>query len=199
MKKLFWFDLETTGLDPIRNDIWQIAFKIDVGDSFSGPYDFRMRPIQPDNISEEALAIGGVTREEVMSYPSAAEVFEKIKKILRQYVDPFDKADKYIPSGYNVAHFDCPFLREFFRKMGDKYYGSWFSNYPLDVFQLVISAHALVDEVLPKYRLADVCAYYGIALDKAHNARYDLEATRELAFLLRDLYFREKPMKLCVF
>ena len=190
--KIFWSDVETTGLDPVKNDIWQIAFEVQVNGEVVATHDFKMCPEDLTHVSPEALAIGGVTLDEIKSFPPAIKIFNTIKGIMREFVDPFKKGDKLIPAGYNCHHFDIPFIREFFRKMGDKYYGSWFSNYPLDVYHMAIAAHTLVGTVLPKYKLADVCAYHGIVISEAHNARYDIKATRELCYLLRDLYFKPR-------
>ena len=190
MSKIFWFDIETTGLDPQKNDFWQIAFDVEIDGELVATHEFRVRPHDMNSIDPQALAIGRVTTEQLLEYPLPSTVFPQFLALLAQYVDQFKKGDVFIPAGYNVANFDVPFLRNFFKKMGSRYYGSWFSNYPLDVYHLTIAAHALVGEILPKYKLVDVCSHYGIPLSEAHDARYDNKATRQLCYLLRDLYFK---------
>ena len=32
INKILWFDVETTGLDPVKNGIWQLAGLVEVGE-----------------------------------------------------------------------------------------------------------------------------------------------------------------------
>lgn len=61
--KLLFFDLETTGVNPGKNGIHQISGMIEI-----------------DGV-EQALAVAGVTREQVMAYPSMHEVYnQKVRR-----------------------------------------------------------------------------------------------------------------------
>ena len=197
--KIFWFDVETTGLGPVKNDIWQIAFEIVIDGELVATHEFKMRPTNMATINPDALAIGGVTTQALEAFPPTVEVIPMIQSILSKYVNKFQREDKLTPAGYNIVRFDIPFLRETFKKIGDKYYGSYFSNYALDVYHMAIAAHILVDDPLPKYKLVDVCAHHGISLSGAHDARFDIKATRELCNLLQDLYFKDPRKPVSIF
>ncbi len=196
MNKFFWFDCETTGLDPKLNDIWQIAFKVVVGGELAAVHKFECRPtnMNTDRLSPEALAIGGVTAEYLAELPPAKRVLCDIQEILGHHVKKFEKNDKLIPAGYKVADFDIPFLRELFRKCDDKYYGSWFSNYPVDVYYMLIAVHASCGIVQQRYKLVDMCQLYGVPLEHAHDALSDITATEKIFNILKDLYFRTQPI-----
>ena len=185
--KICWFDTETTGLDPAKNDIWQLAAEMDVNGQIVEKFEIRMQPRSIANCSDAALKVGGITREELMQLPDPQEAFLKLEAFLGRHES---KTEKFYPGGYKVADFDAPFLQQFFAKAGSRNYPSWFYWYPIDVYYLVLAAHAAAGVMLPKYKLVDVCAHYGVALTGAHDARYDIEATRKLFCLLRDLYFR---------
>jgi len=194
--KFFWFDCETTGLSPQLNDIWQIAFKIVIGGEVVAAHKFECRPtnMNTDRLSPEALAIGGVTPEYLAELPPSAHILRAIQDILKNYMDKFNRSDKLIPAGYKVCDFDVPFLREFFKKCGDKYYGSFFSNYPVDVYYMILACHAACGIQHPKYKLVDMCELYGVPLDHAHDALSDITATEKIFALLKDLYFRPQPI-----
>ena len=56
MKKLY-FDCETTGLDPIKNDIIQIAGVIEIDGHNMVDFNFKSKPFNWDAIETKALEI----------------------------------------------------------------------------------------------------------------------------------------------
>lgn len=183
--KILWFDTETTGLDPVKNDIWQLAAEVDVDGQVVEKFEIKCQPRSIANCSEQALEVGGITRDQLMQLQEPQVAFMQLEVFLGRH----GKA-KFYPGGYKVADFDSPFLQKFFLKAGSNSYSSWFYWYPIDVYYLTLAAHAAAGVMLPKYKLVDVCAHYGIPLTGAHDARYDIQATRELFCLLRDLHFK---------
>jgi DNA polymerase III epsilon subunit-like protein len=97
---------------------------------------------------------------------------------LDTYVDKYNKNDKFIPVGYNV-NFDIGFLREFFLKNGNKYYGSYFDYHFLDGMALTFFMRYIGKLNLENYRLETSCKHYGIEIN-AHDALSDIEGTRDL-------------------
>lgn len=178
--KEFWCDLETTGVDPSKHGIWQIAFIIVVGEH-RVEMSYTMKPPHNDLIDRRALEVGGITEDMLKTFANPKSVFEDLKKELKTWVDPFNTHDKFHFYGYN-ARFDADFLRKFFEKMGDKYYGSWFWTPPIDVmsiaaYQLRESRDTMID-----FKLRTVAKFVGIEVDdkKTHDALYDIQLTREL-------------------
>ena len=72
--KLFFYDLETTGLDSQKNAIHQISGKIIIDGVEKTTFNFKVRPFNGALIEETALKIGGVTEEQIMQYPSCHEL-----------------------------------------------------------------------------------------------------------------------------
>jgi DNA polymerase-3 subunit epsilon len=183
MAKSFWLDTETTGVDPTKCAIIQLAGIIEIDGKAVEEIDIRMKPFPGADISHQALEANGITRERMETFESFDKGMRKFVKVLDAYVDPFDKRDKMIIMGYKVG-FDSDFLRAAFKRMGGdmaKYgFGSRFvSGCQVDVSSLVgvlIAYHGLK---LVNYKLGTVCEHFKIPLD-AHDALNDIRATRSL-------------------
>ena len=181
-RKLFFFDVETTGLDYRKHGIHQLSGCIDVTGQKVEYFDFRMRPFETDEIEDKALEIAHVTREQIAEYPSPIEVKKQLQALMEKYVNKYDKTDKFHIVGYNNAFFDNSFLREYWNKTGDKYFGSMFHQNTIDA--MVLASEALQDERinLENFKLATVAKYFGVNIDesKLHDARYDIYLTRKV-------------------
>lgn len=179
MSKLLFFDLETTGVMHWRNGIHQIAGMVVIDGQVKEQFNFKVRPNPNAVIDESALAVGNVTREEIMGYEEMYDVHYRFLKMLQKYVNKFNKNDKFHLVGYNNASFDNQFLRAFFVQCEDKYFGSWFWSDSIDV--MVLAANALKDEraKLENFKLKTVASYLGIMVDESrlHDAMYDIELT----------------------
>jgi len=135
MKQLF-FDLETTGVEPEKNGIHQLSGIIVIDGDKKEEFDIRIRPAEGLVIEDAALEVSGVTREQIASYQSEKEALKQFIGILSRYVDRFNTKDKFFLTGYNNASFDNKFLRAFFTRNNDKYFGSWFWSNSIDVMVL---------------------------------------------------------------
>lgn len=181
MKKLF-YDLETTGLDKVKNGIHQIAGCVEIDGEAVEWFDFKVKPLPTDEIDAKALEIAHVKLEDVLKYDEAAEVHKKFTEMLGKYVNKFSKEDKFFLYGFNNKSFDDPFMREWFTKVGDKYYGSWFWNYSSDVMVLAVDELMADIPKMENFKLVTVAKHLGITIreDKLHDARYDIWLTREI-------------------
>ena len=121
--KLLFFDLETTGTNPGKHGIHQISGQIVIDGIVKESFDFHVQPNPKAIIEDEALAVAGVTREQIAQYPPMATVYAQFVAMLGKYVDKFNKKDKFFLVGYNNAAFDNQFLRGFFLQNADKYFG----------------------------------------------------------------------------
>ena len=190
-QKVCYLDLETTGLNAWKNGIHQIAMIIEIDGEVKAEHDFRVRPFPNDIIEPDALKISKLTRAQIMDYPVPKAFLEnEIIPVLGLYVDKFDKTDKFTLAGYNIVAFDIPFLRNWFRKCDDIYFGSWFNNQPVDAMQQVFWCKFMgAIMVLENYKLTTVCKEFGVELKDAHDGLADIRATRELIQELKDLDF----------
>lgn len=183
MGKSFWLDTETTGVDPAKCAIIQLAGIVEIDGKAVEEIDIRMKPFPGAEVSHLALEVNGINLEQLDKFESFDKGMRKLVKILDVYVDPFDKRDKMIIMGYKVG-FDSDFLRVAFKRMGGdmaKYgFGSRFvSGCQVDVSSLVgilVAYHGLR---LANYKLGTVCEHFKILLE-AHDALNDIRATRIL-------------------
>ena len=184
--KLFYFDVETTGLQPWKHGIVQLAYsvEIDLVEKESGC--FFIKPFDSDEIDQKALDVNSLTREQLSHFPEPTVVFNQyLIPLLAKYIDKYDKNDKFCPAGFN-AQFDIDFLQQFFKKNGDKWFGSWF-NYdvvdPLQALRFFQPAEAWIKK-LPDKKLGTLTRVLGIEHASAHDALSDIKATRELVHRL---------------
>lgn len=194
MAKLFYFDLETTGLKFWRNGIHQISGEIEIDGETKETFNFNVKPFHACEIEEEALKVAGITKETLQTYSEMKQVYLQIESMLSKYVDKFDKNDKFHLVGYNNSYFDNPFFRAFFvqnavdKKSADygNYFGSWFWSDSIDV--MVLASNKLINErnKLENFKLSTVAKYLGISVDetKLHDAFYDIYLAKEIYKLI---------------
>lgn len=188
MKYLF-YDLETTGVKHWKHGIHQIAGIVVIGGEVKESFDIKMQPYEKVEITDEALAFAGITREDLAGYQDMANGKADFTSMLNKYVDRFNKKDKFHLVGFNNRAFDDKFLRAFFEYNGDNYFGSWFWPDSLDV--LVLASFALREErtELPDFKLESVAKHLGIDFDPeaAHDALYDVQITKQIFEILEIL------------
>ena len=192
-KKVFWFDVETTGLNPVDHDIVQLALLIEIDDEIVESKNMLMQPFDYSTIDLEALNKQGRTVEEIKTYPNPKKVYPELISVLEKYVDRYDKTDKFHNGGYN-SKFDMDFLKQYFIKNGDIYFGSWFNYRSIDPLPLLHLLDGIGHISLPDYKLETVCKHYKIPL-KAHDALSDITATRELTKHICSNYIATKGIK----
>jgi len=195
--KLVFADVETTGLDPKTDHITEIAIITDKTyswyinpDSFPRDYEEKVVPIT--GLTREFLSRNGVREE---------EAYNDVIRVLSDYIDKYNPSDKAFLVGYNPL-FDESFLRELWLRNNDNYYGSFFYSYSLDVGDGVIKDIIEGKTFFPtdntgkiSFRLANVCRSYGIEIARAHSARADIEATRDLYYRIREGKYGKEETK----
>jgi DNA polymerase-3 subunit epsilon len=179
--KKFFFDVETTGLSWKTAAIHQLSIIVDIDGEEVERIDWRVKPFEGAKISAEALAVGGVTLDTIEAYPDNVEVFKDLLALLAKYVDRFDKTDKFHLCGYNNRYFDDRFLRAWFERLEDNYFGAWFFADSLDVMVLASQRLIFQRKTMKDFKLATVAAKLGVPVnpDKLHDALYDVEITRQ--------------------
>jgi DNA polymerase-3 subunit epsilon len=176
--KLFFCDLETAGINPYKSAILEIGCVIHANGHRE---EFRtfVKPFPDDEINEKALTVNKIRRADFEGFPEPEDVYAKLIGILSRYINKYEKTDKFFFIGYNAIGFDFPFLRKFFEKNGDRFFGSYFFFPALDVmamagFHLMDVRHEMVN-----FKLTTVARELGIKVDdsKAHAALYDIILT----------------------
>lgn len=175
--KLFYFDLETTGVRHWKNGIHQISGAIEIDGEIKEYFNFNVQPYHLALIEQEALDVSGVTKEDINLYKPFKDTYIQLCQLLSKYVSKFDKKDKFFLVGYNNASFDNAFLRAFFVQNSDNYFGSYFWSSHIDV--MVLAAQYLMTKrhLMVDFKQSTVARELGINVDesKLHDAVYDVD------------------------
>lgn len=183
-RKVLWIDVETTGTDPEKHGIVQIAGLVEINGVVVEEFDIRTKPLPDDQIAFGAIEATGLDLLEVIEYPDAADTLVEFIAILDKYINNRDREDKFHPAGYNVK-FDLDFLYQFCMKQNFKYFRSYVDHITVDVYALVryLAGFGLVKA--ESLKMAHVYeAMTGKTMENAHDALADIKATRELAYEL---------------
>lgn len=195
--KILWFDTETTGLDPNRHGMIQIAMLMDIDGEVVDETQINYKPHQSDLIDfgenkipkvwrecdlgdNAVLPATGITIQSLWGYKHPDTV--SINAFLQKHISKFDKADKAYIGGYNVP-FDIAFLSKFYEKCKDNYLGSYINWKQIDVRSILYLLDYKGTVKLDNYKLSTICEYYGIELE-AHNPMSDIKATRDIFYKL---------------
>ena len=179
LKSYVCFDLETTGLDPLYNEIIEIgALKVRDGKVAERFMEF----IHPqEEISPMITNLTGITNEMVANARPADAVIS----------DFLEFCEDDVLIGHNVG-FDYSFM-----KSGASNLGLTFEKFGIDTFK--IAQRTL--KSLPSKSLSSLCEYYQIENKAAHRAYYDALATAKLYQTLAHYFENEdtnlfKPQQL---
>ena len=194
-QKLLFIDVETTGVNPDCNGLTQISGCVQVDNDVMESFDYFVRPFPQDVIENSALEVTGIDRRQFLPpehpdhlavpgqlFEDPREIYVRLHTLFKQYVGQYDKSDKFQFVGYNAHSFDMPFMRRFWEKNNDRFFGSWFWYPCLDVMLVWAQILQPVRHELPNFKLATVAKHSGIEVDenRLHDSQYDIELTREL-------------------
>ncbi len=187
MKKVLYFDCETTGTNPLEHEIIQFAALIEIDGKVVDTLSLKARPERP--VDPAAMAIHGL--EGLDNEMSQADLKGRIQLFLDKHIDKYDKADKFFPCGHNV-YFDLQFLNELFTRHGAQYGTGVYQNWQMLDTRYMANLLIFNDKLdVENVKLETLCKYYGITI-KAHDAMSDIQATRKLFLLLSNT---GKPVK----
>lgn len=173
--KMAIVDIETTGLDPVKNGILSIgAVALDTGTMF-----YVECFAQPgEEISNEALLINGFGMDEILVHPNPKKM--EIKEALVAFGD-WALANKVeILGGHNVS-FDIGFLRAKMAKYGAKWR---FGHRYVDIHSIAYGVFVAKGLTLPEKGLDLKAVLQFTNLEEAnkkevHSALYDAQAEAE--------------------
>ncbi|MCB0644892.1 MAG: 3'-5' exonuclease [Phaeodactylibacter sp.] len=156
-KDLCFFDLEATGLNVVRDRIVQIGvIKYSAKGKPAEELNLLINPGIP--ISEEAMAVHGITPKMVANKPTFAQVADQI-------YDFIGNADL---AGYNSNRFDIPLLMEEFARVG--------KDFDIDNRRL-IDVQRIFYKMEPRTLAAALKFYCDKDIENAHDALADVRAT----------------------
>lgn len=190
-RKVLYFDVETTGVDPVKNDIVQLSGLIEVDGEVVHEFNIKCQPRDFKTVEPKALEVTGLTLDVLKSYQSADDGFGEFELAIAGAkhswaINKYDKNDKFTPAGYNVG-FDIQFLDQFFRKYGESYGSGWMQNWRAVDGLAIVRYLEYIGKipVMPNHKLATMCDYFKIPI-QAHDALSDIKATRELIKKLKE-------------
>jgi DNA polymerase III epsilon subunit family exonuclease len=163
------FDIETSGLDPIRDEILEIAAIKLIGDKEAGRFEALIQPTRPvspevekiHGLNELFLLANGRRNDEVMT-------------------DFFGFLGDAIVSGHNIRGFDWLFILEHLRRKKQPF----LQNKIIDTLEL---SRQLLS--LPTYNLASVAGHFGLEHKNAHRAMPDVEVNTKVFLRLMEKLF----------
>lgn len=156
-RDIIFFDVETTGLNVVRDRIVQIAL-VKLSKKNPEPVEFSTLVNPGIPISEESMAIHGITPKDLANKPTFRQLAQKIW-------DFIGNADL---AGYNSNRFDVPMLMEEFARVGMEF----------DVSKRrLIDVQRIFYKMEPRTLKAAYRLYCGKELTDAHDALADVRAT----------------------
>ncbi len=184
MVKFCVIDTETTGTNDQKHGVVQISALVGFAEGrkvqWREAFNAHVRPFPSDVIEAEALEITKLTREQIAGFPDPQTVHRQFVEFLSRHCSKFDRHDKMYFAGYNVK-FDDGFVRQFFLKNGDKYFGSFFWVPAFDVMNLCVIPFLSNRDILPNFRFETVAAALGFtAAGELHDAKTDSLLTAKL-------------------
>ena len=163
-RPLVFFDIESTGTNPYRDRIVEIAVIKVMPDGSRQEVVRRINPSMP--IPAGASAVHGIYDDDVKDAPT----FDVVAQNLYNYLEGCDLA------GYNIVKFDVPMLQEEFKRCGLTL--NMQNRKLIDVFNIFCRLY-------PRNLTAAYKFFCGGNLEDAHSALADTDAT--VAVLLGQL------------
>ena len=161
-RDLAFFDIESTGLNVLKDRIIQLAVLKYPKDG-SDPIEYN-RLINPGiPISEEAMAVHGITPDMLRNKPT----FQQISQEIFDFLNDADLA------GYNSNRFDVPLLLEEFARVGIEFDLSK---------RRTIDVQRIFYKMEPRTLRAALKFYSNKELLDAHDALADVKATADVLF-----------------
>lgn len=173
-KPLVIFDLETTGVDIVKDRIIQISYIKVFPDGREERGNYLVNPEKP--IPDVVVQLTGISNEDVQGQPTFKEIAQTINKIF---------ADSDI-AGYNSNHFDVPLLAEEFLR----------ANIDFDFSKRNMIDVQTIYHKMERRNLAAAYKFYcGRKMEEdftAHRADEDTEATYRVLQGELDMYTAER-------
>lgn len=164
---IVFFDLETTGLDVVKDRIVEISYVKAYPDGHEESKTIRLNPGRP--IPAESTAIHHITDDDVKDCPS-------FKRVAQELASVFKGSDL---AGFNSSKFDLPVLVEEFCR----------ADVDIDLTRAkMVDVQTIFHKMEPRNLAAAYRFYCGAELNGAHGAAADTKATYEVLKAQLDRY-----------
>lgn len=164
-KPIVFFDLETTGTNPLKDRIVELSYLKVFVDGSTVSHTYRVRPVDiyGNQIKSDpaAVAVHGITDEDLAEAPTFKEISKELSEVFK---------DSDI-AGYNSNKFDVPLLMEEFARACEPF--TLLGRNLIDV-QNIFYRHE------PRTLHAAYRFYCNKELVDAHQANADVQATYEV-------------------
>lgn len=174
-----WLDGETTGLDPLKNDIVQLAcIPVLNGVKQTSTFNQYCQAINYNEIDPGALAVNGLTVDFIKKQQTAEAMVNNLVVFARTF------GVRFTIAGYNVG-FDKDFLAALFKKVNREQ--DFLEIFTGDLRDTMKRAKKLKAQLpTPNIKLATLAEHFGIPIN-AHDALSDISATIEVDAKLSDM------------
>lgn len=173
-------DLETGGKNPERHEVLEVAAKAYDGRTLQpfppetgGEFRSLMRPLRPDDVEADALAVNGLTREEIAAAPDQRIIWRDFAAWVSRWKN---EGGNPILGGKNIRDFDMLFIEKLNAAHGKVPFRE---RRQLELEDVLFWWFESTDE-LPGYGLDAVRDYFGMTREKGHTALQDARQTGEL-------------------
>ena len=186
--QILWVDTETTGLDPERNGIIEIAGIF----QYPGQRDQKSKRFEtmcdPGRVElhPKALEVNGIKEEDISTF----QPIDRALANMDTYVEPW-----CVIAGWNCAGFDIPFMKAAYKRAGIK----WRFHYHCLDMMVVANWLKFCGRLNCKsLSLQNVAKYLGINtadFGDAHRAMPDVLTTVAIAKVFRDQFLGGMKIK----
>lgn len=177
------FDLETTGINIATDRIVQIAVSYFHQGKIVQQHSQILNPQMP--IPEGASAVHGVYDHHVIDQPTFAEFLPRLIPHFRGEI--FKSFSPPVLLGYNLISYDIPLFKSELKRCGHPE-----SLIDLPALDLIPFARWYLRN--QKLKLTDLCKYFSVPLEQAHNALFDAKACGYLLPLFAQAGFLKKTV-----
>lgn len=174
-------DTETTGLNPVNNQLVQLAgYVIDSEDGYRmiDSINTRIKLLPGAQVDKKALEVNKLTTEKINSFSEPNNLISDLDRLRSKY-------GKLLPVGWNIS-FDINMIKSILTKLGASY-DDYFDYHSLDLCSV---ARYILSKKHPKpnrFKLATIADYLNIPINsELHEAREDARLTWQVLIKLQD-------------
>lgn len=174
-----WLDVETTGLDPVKNDVIQLAaIPVINGQRQDITFNEYCQPFDWNTVDDGALRVNNITREQLATFQSPTQMIAKLVKFAKQF------NVKFTIAGYNVQ-FDKDFLASAFKKADlESEFTAIFNSDIRDTYKKAKKLKSQLNT--QNLKLGTLCKHFDIEIN-AHDALSDISGTMDLDKILSEM------------
>lgn len=159
-----FYDLETTGFNTKWCAIHEIGLYCP---ALNKELSIKVRPFPGAILYPTALAVSGVTAEQIKAYPEEAVGKEQFFEFMGNVSRETGESIKLV--GWNIRQFDNPFLRQWFERLGVP---DWAYDLAFNCFDVLMDVRSRGHK---PGALSDFARRLGVPVetDKVHGGLYD--------------------------